>query len=99
MLSIYQCPDNPEPDTGCANIPDWILDADVSVHAIRLYCTLQAIGDQPADWATVAQRMRCTTSKAEEALRELLAIQAIAVEHRDNLPSVYTLAFHPEARP
>ena len=73
-------------DNYFAIIPEWVLDADVSAQAVRLYGILRRYAD--ADnraWPsrlTLANRMRVSTKTVDRSLKELLALGALAIKHR-----------------
>ena len=70
-----------------AIVPEWLLDADVSDAAIRLYAVLlrygQSSGARMPGRATLARRLRKkSVDTIDRALRELVAIGAVTIEHR-----------------
>lgn len=63
-------------------VPEWVLDAEVSDRAVRLYCVLRRYA-RAADneaWpkrATLAARMRCSIDSVDRALEELAILGAV----------------------
>lgn len=85
-----------------AIIPEWLIFADVSDKAIRLYAVLarhaNAEGETTVYRTTLAKEMCCSSDSVDRALRELVAIEALSVrsrrseEHpRQQLANEYTL--------
>lgn len=67
-------------------IPEWVLDADISDRAVRLYGVLRRhantrLMSRPSR-AKLAERMRTSLSSVDRALRELEAIGAVTIRHR-----------------
>lgn len=86
-----------------AIVPEWLLDADVSDTAIRLYAVLlrygQSSGARMPGRATLARRMRRkSVDTVDRAMRELVAIGAVVVEHRYDGPQRLTNRYHLHAR-
>ena len=70
-----------------AIVPEWLLDADVSDTAIRLYAVLlrygQTSGARMPGRATLARRLhKKSTDSVDRAMRELVDIGAVHVQHR-----------------
>jgi hypothetical protein len=70
-----------------AIVPEWLLDADVGDCAIRLYAVLLRYGNTSGarmpGRATLARRLRKrSTDTVDRAMRELVAVGAVRVEHR-----------------
>ncbi|MEV0247926.1 hypothetical protein AB0H76_15140 [Nocardia sp. NPDC050712] len=69
-----------------AILPEWIIDADISDRAVRLYAVLRrfAGGDLKArpSRKKLAARLRTSLSSVDRALSELQAIGAVTVRHR-----------------
>lgn len=70
-----------------AIVPEWLLDADVSDTAIRLYAVLlrygQTSGARMPGRATLARRLhKKSTDSVDRAMRELVEIGAVHVQHR-----------------
>jgi hypothetical protein len=81
-----------------AIVPEWLIDADVSDAAFRLYAVLlrygQSSGCRMPSRATLARRLKkASTDTVDRALRELVALGAVEVERRRdgrlNLPNQY----------
>src|SRR4051795_4648584 len=69
-----------------AILPEWLLDADISDAAIRLYAVLlrygQSSGARMPGRTTLARRLhKHSTDTVDRALKELVALGAVAVEH------------------
>ena len=86
-------------------VPEWILDANVSDRAVRLYAVLARYADTehtcfPAR-ATLAERLRCSTSSVDRAINELVDADIITVKRRGGEPgtgwtsNLYTLRVSP----
>lgn len=102
---------NPAEDAGTlvvqtrfAIVPEWVLDADISDGAVRLYAVLLRYGNTSGarmpSRATLATRLRKgSTDTVDRALKELLDLGAVLVEHRRNgrrnLPNRYHLRATP----
>ncbi len=91
-----------------AIVPEWLLDADVSDTAIRLYAVLlrygQSSGARMPGRATLARRLRKrSVDTIDRAMRELVAVGAVTVEHRyaggRRLTNRYHLNAHPPDGP
>jgi hypothetical protein len=89
-----------------AIVPEWLLDADVSDTAIRLYAVLlrygQSSGARMPGRATLARRLRKkSVDTIDRAMRELVSIGAVSIEHRyaggRRLTNRYHLNAHPPA--
>src|SRR6185312_12143812 len=70
-----------------AIVPEWLLDADVSDTAIRLYAVLvrygQSSGARMPGRATLARRVRKkSVDTIDRAMRELVDVGAVSIEHR-----------------
>lgn len=79
-------------DTTFAIIPVWVLDADVSAQAVRLYGVLRRVADARGyGWAkrrTLAERLHVTNEKTvDRALAELVALGAVRVVERWSEPT------------
>jgi hypothetical protein len=86
-----------------AIVPEWLLDADVSDTAIRLYAVLlrygQSSGARMPGRATLARRLRKkSVDTVDRAMRELVTIGAVTVEHRYDGPQRLTNRYHLHAR-
>lgn len=74
-------------DDRFAMVPEWGLDAEISDCAVRLYAVLlrygYSTGARMPGRATLARRLHKTsTDTVERALKELVALGAVTVEHR-----------------
>lgn len=74
-------------DTGpFALVPEWVLDADLSDRAIRLYALLSRYADADGicypSRRALAERLRCSEDSVDRAKRELVAAGALHVEAR-----------------
>jgi DNA-binding transcriptional MocR family regulator len=72
--------------TTFAQIPEWLLEADVSSRAIHLYAVLQGMaGKKGAAWPTrktLAARTRCSPDTVDRAVDELVQADALRIEPR-----------------
>lgn len=92
-------------DATFAVIPTWVLDADISSNAVRLYGLLRRYADYSEGLAfpsraLLGKRMRCSVDTVDRALRELEALPAIVTTRRygsDGAPtsSLYRLLSTP----
>ena len=91
-----------------AIVPEWLLDADISDTAIRLYAVLlrygQSSGARMPGRATLARRLhKRSVDTIDRAMRELVAVGAVTVEHRyaggRRLTNRYHLNAHPPDGP
>ncbi len=74
-----------------AIVPEWLLDADVSDVAVRLYAVLlrygQTSGARMPSRRLLAQRLRKrSTDTVDRAMKELVAVGAVVVERRRRGP-------------
>lgn len=71
-----------------AIVPEWVLDAEVSDRAVRLYALLWRYADRSGrSWPSrkaLADRLRCSRDTVDRAIRELVEIEALAVEARQD---------------
>lgn len=90
-----------------AIVPEWIIDADISDCAYRLYSVLlrygQTSGQRMPGRALLAQRLRKTsTDTVDRALKELVRVGAVTVERRrvgkQNLTNRYHVRTTPPGR-
>jgi hypothetical protein len=104
--------DQPTPvysDTGpFAIVPEWLLVADVSDRAVRLYAVLARYADQAGEcWPmrrTLADRLGCSVDSVDRAVRELKKAGAVRVEPRrtaggDQTSNTYTVVRLPRGAP
>ncbi len=87
-----------------AIVPEWLLDADVSDTAIRLYAVLlrygQSSGARMPGRATLARRLhKRSVDTIDRAMRELVAVGAVTVEHRYASGRRLTNRYHLNAHP
>ena len=92
--------DNLNTDLKFSIIPEWILDANVSDRAIRVYSILARYADNETLQAfpsreTLAKRAHCHWRSIDRAIEELIKLGAVSKAHRKNGESyqsnVYTL--------
>jgi Helix-turn-helix domain len=80
-------------DTGpFAMLPEWVLDADISDRAVRLYTILALHADRNDGTSfprrrTLARRLSCSVDSVDRAVKELLGIRALQREHRMEDPA------------
>ena len=82
-----------------AIVPEWLLDADIGDSAVRLYAVLLRYGSSSGarmpSRATLAKRLRKRSSDSvDRAMKELVGIGAVRVEHRYDGPQRLTNAYH-----
>lgn len=69
-----------------AIIPEWVLDADISSHAVRLYGVLRRYADQNGQCfpsrRTLANRCKVSESTLDRVMKELIHCGAVSVDHR-----------------
>ena len=67
-------------------LPEWVLDAEISHGAVRLYALLaRYTNSDQAAWpsrATLATRLRTSKDTVDRLIKELVCVQALSVEHR-----------------
>ena len=77
-----------------AIVPEWVLDADVSSAAIRLYAVLRRYADRDGmcfpSRQTLATRMHCSDRTVDSAIKELLGLGALEKERRYKEDGGYT---------
>jgi len=78
-----------------AIVPEWLLDADVGDAAVRLYAVLlrygQSTGARMPSRSTLARRLRKrSTDSVDRAMKELVGIGAVRIEHRYDGPQRLT---------
>jgi hypothetical protein len=90
-----------------AIVPEWVLDADISDAAVRLYAVLlrygQTSGQRMPGRRLLASRLRKQSKDSvDRALKELVALGAVLVQHRRqgrvNLTNRYVLRSSPPRR-
>lgn len=82
-----------------AIVPEWLLDADIGDAAVRLYAVLLRYGNSSAarmpSRSTLARRLRKrSTDSVDRAMKELVGIGAVRVEHRYDGAQRLTNAYH-----
>ena len=82
-----------------AIVPEWLLDAEIGDAAVRLYAVLlrygQSSGARMPSRATLARRLRKrSTDSVDRAMKELVGIGAVRVEHRYDGAQRLTNAYH-----
>jgi hypothetical protein len=82
-----------------AIVPEWLLDADISDAAVRLYAVLlrygQSSGARMPSRATLARRLhKKSTDSVDRAMKDLVGIGAVNVEHRYDGGQRLTNAYH-----
>jgi hypothetical protein len=69
-----------------AIVPEWVIDADISDSAFRLYSVLlrygQSSGQRMPGRALLARRLHKSCDTVDRALKELVPVGAVVVEHR-----------------
>jgi hypothetical protein len=86
-------------DEHFAIVPEWVLDAPISDCALRLYAVLlrygHSSGARMPGRATLARRLRKnSTDTVDRAMRELVEVGAVHVEHRSNGRQQLTNRYH-----
>src|SRR4051795_9316790 len=90
-----------------AIVPEWVLDADISDDALRLYAVLlrygQSSGHRMPGRRLLASRLhKRSTDSVDRALKELVGIGAVVVQHRRqgsvNLTNRYVVRSTPPQR-
>ena len=82
-----------------AIVPEWLLDADIGDAAVRLYAVLLRYGNSSGtrmpSRSTLARRLRKRSSDSvDRAMKELVTIGAVRVEHRYDGAQRLTNAYH-----
>ena len=87
-----------------AIVPEWILHAEISSNAVRLYAILHRFANsRGVAWPsrkTIAEAMRCSTATVDRAKEELVEIGALTVHNRttdagDPTSNLYVLHIRP----
>ena len=81
-------------------MPEWILTANISDKAVRLYGVLARFADNQTHEAfpsreTLAERMGCSAKSVDRAAVELIELGAMTKRQRHNSSLVYTLMMSP----
>ncbi len=75
-----------------AQIPEWILDAEISDRAVRLFCVLHRHANENGrafpGRSSIAKRMRCSTPSIDRALTELRDIGAVVSVQKKVGPAI-----------
>lgn len=78
-------------------VPEWVLDAQVSDRAVRLYALLGRYADRNGESfpsrQTLAKRLGCSESSAIRASRELEVIGALKITSRADSTNLYHLIY------
>lgn len=79
-------------DVRFSTVPEWLLYADVSAYAVRVWAVLDrhadsASGECDVSLARVAKLSRCSVNTAKKAVRELEALGAVRVTRSRLTPS------------
>lgn len=91
-------------DNYFAIIPEWVLDADISPQAVRLYCVLARYAGRDGTCyprrRTIAERLRVSVSTVDRVLAELVNLGAVEVRHRlddngEHTSNLYTIKTTP----
>jgi len=87
-----------------AQVPEWLLDADISDRAVRLYARLvRYAGSNGKAWPgrdTLARRLRCSEASVDRALKELREVGALTVKRRGlTQTNLYIIEAVPGAKP
>ena len=91
-------------DVYFAIIPEWVLHANISANAVRLYCILNRYANsQGKAWpsrTSIAEKMGVSKATIDRAKEELEAIGAISIDKRispngDPTSNLYTLHTQP----
>lgn len=73
-------------------VPEWVLDADISDRAVRLYGLLGRYADSNGTSfplrRTLYQRLRCSESSLDRAAKELISVGALHVEQRTDADGI-----------
>lgn len=88
-------------------VPEWILDADVSANAVRVWAVLRSYADNKTGecWpsrATVAKRCGQSVDTVDRAVKELVRVRALSVRRRkgkngEPLTNLFRLVIHNDA--
>lgn len=88
-------------------VPEWLIDAEVSDRAIRVYTILARYADNETLQAfpsrdLIAERARCHVKSVDRAVEELISVGAVVKSHRKAgngfMSNVYTLRRIPQGR-
>ena len=77
-----------------AMIPEWVLYGDISAYAVRLYGTLRRHADQRGECFPSRRRLagfcKMSESTLDRSMKELIAIGAVRVQHRQTEDGEFT---------
>lgn len=89
MTEVYPSPSAPAitADDYFAIVPEWVLDADISDRAVRLYAIMRRYADKDSlachpSIRLMSERLRCSIPSVQRALAELVALGAVVVTPR-----------------
>lgn len=91
-----------------AIVPEWVILADISGNAVRLYALLHRFANSAGRaWPsrrTLAEMLRTSMATIDRAKDELVGIGALSVEHRTNpagdpSSNLYTIHTRPHGKP
>jgi hypothetical protein len=75
-----------------AQIPEWILDAEISDRAVRLFCVLHRHANSEGrafpGRTAISERLKCSTGSVDRALNELRGIAAIVSRQKKVGPAI-----------
>ena len=82
-----------------AIVPEWLLDAEIGDCAVRLYAVLlrygQSSGSRMPSRSTLARRLhKRSTDTVDRAMKELVGLGAVRIEHRYDDAQRLTNAYH-----
>jgi hypothetical protein len=81
-----------------AIVPEWLIDAEISDGAFRLYSVLlrfgQSSGARMPSRSTLARRLRRSVDSIDRAMKELAAAGAVVVERRQRGGAQLTNRYH-----
>lgn len=85
-------------DAYFAIIPEWVLDADITSPAVRLYAVLRRYADQNGNCfptrKTLATRVKVSEATVDRLLKELQGIGALVVRNRKAESGAYTSSMY-----
>lgn len=84
-------------------VPEWLIKADISAHAVRLYAALDRYADLPKGAIPSRQTLanewlHCSLDTVDRAKRELIEVGALTVEKTGRNNNLYTLEDRPNSR-
>jgi hypothetical protein len=88
-------------------VPEWIIDAEVSALAVRVWAVLRTYADNGSGEAwpsrsTLARRCRVSVDSVDRALKELVKVKALRITRRkgqngEPLTNLFRLVIHTDA--